>query len=94
MLDVPLPPPSYGIYRGELQVISTSLADVEFRCHTQFGNPVRTGDLALGCQWWNGSLCVIIIPEIKDPVSPELQRRVILHELGHCSGWPADHPRN
>jgi hypothetical protein len=93
MLDVPLPPPAYGIYHGPLQVISESLPRVEYLCHTQYGSPVRDGALALGCQWWNGSLCVIVIPQVADPVTPALARRVTVHELGHCSGWPADHPR-
>jgi hypothetical protein len=93
MLDVPLPPPSYGIYHGPLQVLVETLSQVEYDCHTRFGHAVNVGDLALGCQWWNGTLCVIVIPVIADPVTPELARRVTLHELGHCSGWPADHPR-
>ena len=36
--------------------------------------------------------CVIVIPAIDGLVTPHVQERIRLHEIGHCAGWPADHP--
>ena len=36
--------------------------------------------------------CVIVIPAIDGLVTPHIQERIRLHEIGHCAGWPADHP--
>jgi hypothetical protein len=39
------------------------------------------------------TFCVIVIPAIDGLVTPQVQERARLHEMGHCAGWPADHPR-
>ena len=38
------------------------------------------------------TFCVIVIPAIDGLVTPQVQERIRLHEIGHCAGWPADHP--
>ena len=92
--DVPLPPPAYSTpYHGPLQVIDATLPEVEQLCRTQWGDHVRSGYQTLGCQWWKGATCLIVVPWAQGEVTPELRIRVTLHELGHCQGWPADHPR-
>ena len=32
--------------------------------------------------------CVIVIPAIDGLVTPHVQERIRLHEIGHCAGWP------
>jgi hypothetical protein len=44
----------------------------------------------VACSWHSAGTCHIVLPN--DGQAPiELFRR---HEIAHCNGWPADHPRN
>jgi hypothetical protein len=44
---------------------------------------------AVACSWHSAGTCYIVLPnDGQAPVST--YRR---HEIAHCNGWPADHPR-
>jgi hypothetical protein len=36
--------------------------------------------------------CRIVIPSIDSYITPPFQELIRLHEIGHCLGWPKDHP--
>jgi hypothetical protein len=45
--------------------------------------------LTVACSWRSNNVCHIVLPN--DGQAPiETFRR---HEIAHCNGWPADHPR-
>jgi len=45
---------------------------------------------ATACSWHSAGACYIVIPnDGQGPVSAYRQ-----HEIAHCNGWPANHPRN
>jgi hypothetical protein len=44
----------------------------------------------VACAWVSDDTCFIILPD--DELAPvDTYRR---HEIAHCNGWPADHPRD
>ena len=44
----------------------------------------------VACAWVSDNTCFIILPD--DELAPvDIYRR---HEVAHCNGWPADHPRD
>jgi hypothetical protein len=44
----------------------------------------------VACAWVSDNTCFIILPD--DELAPvDTYRR---HEIAHCNGWPADHPRD
>jgi tetratricopeptide (TPR) repeat protein len=85
-LKVQLPPPEYiGKYEGA--VIERVLPLVEalrdcraFACARSY-IPDATA-----------MFCVIVIPAVDGLVTPHAQEGMRQHELGHCAGWPGDHP--
>ncbi len=80
-----VPPPEYRKpYTGELTINRVPLDDIPVKCK-QLPN-------VLGCAYWDRTAqawCRIYIP---DNVTPSLQKDILAHELGHCNGWPGDHP--
>lgn len=45
--------------------------------------------VTVACSWRSNNTCYIVLPN--DGQAPvETFRR---HEIAHCNGWPADHPR-
>jgi hypothetical protein len=48
----------------------------------------------LGCAWHNSESCVIYLVEDKVMRERGYNTGTLLrHEIGHCNGWPPDHPR-
>jgi hypothetical protein len=45
--------------------------------------------LTVACSWQSAGTCHIVIPN-DGQTSVDAYRR---HEIAHCNGWPADHPR-
>jgi hypothetical protein len=46
--------------------------------------------IGVACSWQSNGTCYIVLPsDGRAPV--EAFRR---HEIAHCNGWPADHPRD
>jgi hypothetical protein len=76
----PIPPVEFdGPYKGRLTV--TNLEDygiIRYICrdHT-----------AVACAIHTPTSCLILLGP-----GTWSNKRVMQHELGHCSGWPADHP--
>jgi len=48
---------------------------------------------ALGCAKVNPGRCFIMIPKVSGKISAKMQSEIRRHEIAHCNGWPADHPR-
>jgi hypothetical protein len=87
------PPPAIydHAYRGALTVRQGSLAQVEHYCHTMHG--IVSPYHALGCSKVDPHSCFLMIPRVEGPVTASIQAQIRRHELAHCNGWPADHPR-
>lgn len=84
-----LPPPQYDV-TPPLPVVEKvlSLADLQKMCHEVYPNEV----LGHG-QYWRGCARFMVFNEKKWCVVWRIDdERVRRHELGHCAGWPADHP--
>lgn len=76
----PLPPIKYDKpYKGKLTVIHTD--NVIGEC----------GGWALACAYWDKGWCKVVLPK-KESVSKAQYARLWRHEIGHCNGWPGDHP--
>lgn len=43
-----------------------------------------------GCSVGGNSDCEVVIPS--RPVEGAAPASILRHEIGHCSGWPVDHP--
>lgn len=94
-VDIPLPPARYDHpYTGPAIIRQVSMSELAYRCHGYWG--IVTDQIAMGCSWFDSDtripICVIYIPTL-DEVTLELQQRVLRHEIGHCNGWPGNHPR-
>jgi hypothetical protein len=80
-----LPPPQYDKpYGGKLTKRMEPLADIAKLC----------GSGKWACARVGGNACEIIIPELGGAITLALQNVVVRHEIGHCNGWPGDHPRH
>ncbi len=44
----------------------------------------------LACGWVTRDICFIILPSDGQAPVPVYRR----HEIAHCNGWPANHPRD
>jgi hypothetical protein len=88
-----VPPPAIydHAYTGALSVRQGSLAQVEHYCHTMHG--IVSTYRALGCSKVEAHSCFLMIPSVGGPVTASIQSQIRRHELAHCNGWPADHPR-
>jgi hypothetical protein len=77
---VPVPPAEFDHpYHGKVIEQRLSRSQVESLCHGP------------ACSWRDKkAVChIAIVSDIRDGRVVALVRR---HELGHCNGWPADHP--
>src|SRR5262245_35150486 len=86
----PLPPVEYDHwYEGDLTIrIVNSVEHLALACKW---SEVRPKSLA--CASVRPNSCTIYL--LQDEVSRELgwdHNVVLRHEMGHCNGWPADHP--
>jgi hypothetical protein len=86
------PPAIYDhAYNGRLSMHEGTMAQVEYYCHTRQG--IVSEYQALGCSIPEGRSCFIMIPRIGGPISASIQAQIRRHEIAHCNGWPANHPR-
>ena len=88
---VSLPPSEYtGTYKGLIIERVLPLIDVIRECRA----PAKT--LFFGCarmsQPDHGIFCVIVVPSADSYITSRIQELIRQHEIGHCLGWPADHP--
>lgn len=81
------PEPYDGQYTGQLTVVRVPQAKVVEMCRELIEGVTEKQK---GCAVWRGNSChVVIIDRIYRGSRPI---DVLRHELGHCNGWPADHP--
>lgn len=94
------PPEKYqGAPSITTHIIAVPLMELQKRCNNK-AFPAR---IFYGCAmvYKNPARCVVFIPDKSFPnyawpvggvliVEPG---HVLEHELGHCNGWPADHPK-
>jgi hypothetical protein len=89
-VEIPLPPPEYSKpYRGQVRWRHVSLAEVQRLCG---GFGVRAYVIIYACAVPEGTHCLVVMPKIGGPITREVWQRLRAHELGHCAGWPGDHP--
>jgi hypothetical protein len=88
-----LPPPAIydHAYMGRLTVQQGNMAQVEHYCHTMHG--IVSPYQALGCSKVDEHSCFLIIPRVGGLVTASIQVQIRRHEIAHCNGWPANHPR-
>jgi hypothetical protein len=88
-----IPPPAIYdyAYKGKLAVRQGTMAQVEHYCHTMHG--IVSRHQALGCSKVDTHSCFVMIPRIGGRVTASIQSQIRRHELAHCNGWPANHPR-
>jgi hypothetical protein len=88
-----VPPPAIydHTYKGALTMRQGTMAQVEHYCHTMQG--IVSSYRALGCSKPDGTSCFVMIPRIGGPVTASIQAEIRRHEIAHCNGWPAHHPR-
>ena len=84
-----VPPPEYDRpYRGHLTVerIATHAALLA-ACRRWAGSNI------IGCAYRSGDSCrVVIVTDNLLKAANSTRARIMRHELGHCNGWPGDHP--
>lgn len=57
-------------------------------------HPPKTVILACSVPGAPGSPCIVILPTPRSwSGTGDAYRDLVDHELGHCAGWPANHPR-
>jgi hypothetical protein len=80
------PPAQYNHpYNGQVVEHVMPVAEVRTLC-ISMGADV----LGVACSWQSDNTCYIVLPNDEQaPVST--YRR---HEIAHCNGWPANHPRD
>jgi len=89
------PPAAYsGAYSGQLYIMQIPQHQIPEQCRILFRNHGLTWDKMSedqkGCAAIAGNSCTIIIPtEAFQGASVE---SVAKHEIGHCNGWPSEHP--
>ncbi len=85
IFEIALPPPQYDYpYQGEV-VINYVLSPDEMnrRCY-------GVGRQIIACAFTGDGHCTILI---WSQVASEQRPTLIRHELAHCNGWPAHHPK-
>lgn len=86
------PPARYSRpYEGNLVEIALPPSEITAFC-VKYGRMEYRGEVR-GCSWtpYPGT-CIIVYPDRLwwGVTPPEAVKR---HEIGHCNGWPHDHPR-
>lgn len=95
-----IPPARYDHpYPGKIIVRMVHPRDVPAACRALFGSAgleelkraVRPDQMGCAVRWSNPMVCKVVIIDrpSKTGRTPE---ELIRHEIGHCNGWPADHP--
>ncbi len=79
------PPAQYNHpYNGQVVEQVMPVAEVRTFCMSRGADA-----LGVACSWQSDNTCYIVLPnDEKAPVAT--YRR---HEIAHCNGWPANHPR-
>lgn len=80
-----LPPPKYDRpYHGALRVVVRTWTEIARLC----------GRDAWACTWGDqGGVCTIYLPRIDGRyVNHAGYDGLFRHEVGHCNGWPGNHP--
>ena len=80
-----LPPEKYDV------AIHTSVEVIDVKSRDELHKICgHVGVNILGCALVGTMICRVYL---LDPMPAGLTRNIVLrHELGHCAGWPADHP--
>jgi hypothetical protein len=88
-----IPPPAVydHAYTGRLAVQQGTMAQIEHYCHTMHG--IVSPHQALGCAKIGEHRCFVVIPRIGGQITASIQAQIRRHEIAHCNGWPANHPR-
>jgi len=84
-----LPPVEYDKhYDGDLTIKMVPSLEALYAACNIYNQP-----LMLACSWHNAKSCVIYL------LDDEMMRKrgwntgiLLRHEIGHCNGWPGDHP--
>lgn len=83
-------------YSGKLNLHRVPAADVTKTCKAMadfYGYKSDMPDHGCSHLDWNkelGNFCEVIIPI--GPVQRATPNAILRHEVGHCNGWPGDHP--
>lgn len=94
------PPARYNHpYEGKIFVRMVHPRDVPAACRALYRrsglahrvNTIRPDQLGCSVVWHDPDECSVVIIDRPSPTgrTPE---ELIRHELGHCNGWPSDHP--
>ena len=82
------PPEAYsGPYTGQLTVIRVPQPEVVALCSELIEGVTSKQK---GCAVWRGNSCLVVIIDKIFMGSRPVD--VLRHEIGHCNGWPEDHP--
>lgn len=81
-------------YKGQLFERTLPQPQVVIECRELYvrwgADPNKVTYLMLGCSHHTNTKCLVIyMNQNFGPTTPQDIRR---HEIGHCNGWPADHP--
>ncbi len=84
-------PPSHYIhsYPGVVQTLEVPVDALQIFCATA---PRKRALPVAACSVAGDGQCTILIRPADDFVEP-MRAAVLLHELAHCLGWPATHPK-
>lgn len=86
-----LPPEQYDhFYDGDLTIkIVPDLVSLNAACSI---DPDKQPNV-LACAWHNAKSCVIYMVDDRVMREKGWNTGILLrHEIGHCNGWPGDHP--
>lgn len=90
MID--LPPFQYEFYEGGLVVVERTAAIIQDICKLMYTQAVPFGQHLLACSVRGFNSCAIFLPKVDLNTSQITHDLLLKHELGHCAGWPANHP--
>jgi predicted DNA-binding helix-hairpin-helix protein len=92
-MDIAPPPPAYDRpYQGRLELRVGTIAQVQYVCHTMEG--IVSSYRALGCAKKFSGYCFVMIPKVSGKITAHMQTQIRRHEIAHCNGWGASHPRS
>ena len=80
------PPEQYNHpYNGQVEERVVPVAEARTLCMSMGADL-----LGVACSWQSNGVCHIVLPN--DEYAPVATFR--RHEIAHCNGWPANHPRD
>lgn len=88
------PPHRYDFpYKGKLLELRLPRDQVLAACGQLFDQMKVDSEVTRGCavRPVDGTCLIVMIDEPYKSTTPEAVRR---HEIGHCNGWPGDHPQD